>query len=75
MHGTMVGNIRLTDDEQDIECNGEKVKGLVLKTVTLKRPDQLPVAGLMFWSAPRSAMLLLRRQSMNGERVSQLLSG
>lgn len=35
--GTMVKNIRLTDDEEEIECNVEKVKGLVLKTCFLKR--------------------------------------
>ena len=35
-HGTMVKNIRLTDDEE-IECNLEKVKGLVLKTCFRKK--------------------------------------
>ena len=35
--GTMVKNIRLTDDEEEIECNVEKVKGLVLKTCFLKK--------------------------------------
>ena len=35
--GTMVKNIRLTDDEEEIECNVEKVKGLVLKTCLLKK--------------------------------------
>lgn len=35
--GTVVKNIRLTDDEQEIECNVEKVKGLVLKTCFLKK--------------------------------------
>lgn len=35
--GTIVKNIRLTDDEQEIECNVEKVKGLVLKTCFLKK--------------------------------------
>lgn len=33
--GTLIKNIRLTDDE--IECNAEKVKGLVLKTEFLKK--------------------------------------
>ena len=35
--GTMVKNIRLTDDAEEIECNVEKVKGLVLKTCFLKK--------------------------------------
>lgn len=35
--GTLVKNIRLTDDEEEIECNVEKVKGLVLKTCFLKK--------------------------------------
>jgi protein PhnA len=35
--GTLVKNIRLTDDEGEIECNAEKVKGLVLKTEFLKK--------------------------------------
>ena len=35
--GTLVKNIRLTDDVEEIECNAEKVKGLVLKTVFLKK--------------------------------------
>lgn len=35
--GTMVKNIRLTDDEAEVECNVEKVKGLVLKTCFLKK--------------------------------------
>lgn len=35
--GTMVRNIHLTDDEGEIECNVEKVKGLVLKTCFLKK--------------------------------------
>ena len=35
--GTMVKNIRLTDDEEEIECNVEKVKGLVLKACFLKK--------------------------------------
>lgn len=35
--GTVVKNIRLTDDEEEIECNVEKVKGLVLKTCFLKK--------------------------------------
>jgi protein PhnA len=29
--GTVIKNIRLTDDEEEIECNADKVKGLVLK--------------------------------------------
>ena len=35
--GTVVKNIRLTGDEGQIECNAEKVKGLVLKTEFLKK--------------------------------------
>ena len=35
--GTLVKNIRLTDDVEEIECNAEKVKGLVLKTAFLKK--------------------------------------
>lgn len=35
--GTTVKNIRLTYDEQEIECNHEKVRGLVLKTQFVKK--------------------------------------
>ena len=35
--GTLVKNIRLTDDAGEIECNVEKVKGLVLRTEFLKK--------------------------------------
>lgn len=35
--GTQVKNIRLTDDPELIECNVEKVKGLVLRTEFLKK--------------------------------------
>ena len=35
--GTMVRNIRLTNNEEEIECNAEKVKGLVLRTEFLKK--------------------------------------
>ena len=35
--GTLVKNIRLTDDPDHIECNADKVKGLVLKTCFLKK--------------------------------------
>ncbi len=35
--GTLVKNIRLTFNEQEIECNAEKVKGLVLRTEFLKK--------------------------------------
>jgi protein PhnA len=35
--GTVIKNIRLTDDEEEIECNTDKVKGLVLKTCFLKK--------------------------------------
>ncbi|WP_333824848.1 alkylphosphonate utilization protein [Pinisolibacter sp.] len=35
--GTTLKNIRLTDDPDLIECNAEKVKGLVLRTEFLKK--------------------------------------
>lgn len=35
--GTVVKNIRLTDDEQEIEGRAEKVKDLVLRTEFLKK--------------------------------------
>ena len=35
--GTLVKNIRLTGDAGEVECNAEKVKGLVLKTEFLKK--------------------------------------
>jgi protein PhnA len=35
--GTLIKNIRLTDDPGSIECNADKVKGLVLKTSFLKK--------------------------------------
>lgn len=35
--GTVIKNIRLTEDDEEIECNAEKVKGLVLKTCFLKK--------------------------------------
>lgn len=35
--GTIIKNIHLSDDEEHIECNAEKVKGLVLKTCFLKK--------------------------------------
>jgi protein PhnA len=35
--GTLVKNIRLTDDPELIECNAEKVKGLVLRVEFLKK--------------------------------------
>ena len=35
--GTVIKNIRLTDNEEQIECNADKVKGLVLKTCFLKK--------------------------------------
>jgi protein PhnA len=35
--GTVIKNIRLTDDAEAIECNAEKIKGLVLKTCFLKK--------------------------------------
>jgi protein PhnA len=35
--GTLIRNIRLTDSEDEIECNADKIKGLVLKTCFLKK--------------------------------------
>ncbi len=35
--GTLAKNIRLTDDPDLIECNVEKVKGLVLRTEFVKK--------------------------------------
>jgi len=35
--GTVIKNIHLTADGEAIECNTEKVKGLVLKTCFLKK--------------------------------------
>lgn len=35
--GTLIKNIRLTDDEEEIEGNSDKVKGLVLKACFLKK--------------------------------------
>ena len=35
--GTVCKNIRLTDDEDLIECNVDKVKGLVLRTEFIKK--------------------------------------
>lgn len=35
--GTLIKNIRLTFNEDEIECNAEKVKGLVLRTEFLKK--------------------------------------
>lgn len=35
--GTKIKNIRITDDEELIECNADGVKGLVLRTEFLKK--------------------------------------
>ena len=35
--GTMVKNIRLTDNPAEIECNTKQVKGLVLRTEFVKK--------------------------------------
>lgn len=35
--GTLIKNIRLTYDEDEIECNHEKVRGLVLRTEFIKK--------------------------------------
>jgi protein PhnA len=35
--GTLVKNIRLTDNPEEIECHADKVKNLVLKTKFVKK--------------------------------------
>ena len=35
--GALIRNIRLTYDEAEIECNADKVKGLVLRTEFVKK--------------------------------------
>ena len=35
--GTVVKGIRLTDDPEEIDCKVEKVKGLVLRTESVKK--------------------------------------
>ena len=35
--GTLVKNIRLTLNAEEIECSAEKIRGLVLKTCFLKK--------------------------------------
>lgn len=35
--GTLIKNIRLTYNEDEVECNADKVKGLVLRTEFLKK--------------------------------------
>ena len=35
--GTKIKNIRLTEDEEEIACNTDKVKGLILRTCFLKK--------------------------------------
>jgi protein PhnA len=35
--GTLIKNIRLTEDAEEVECNADKVKGLVLKACFLKK--------------------------------------
>lgn len=35
--GSVAKNIRLTDDSDEIECNVEKVRGLVLRTEFVKK--------------------------------------
>lgn len=35
--GTLIKNIRLTDDPAEIECRAEKVKDLVLRTEFVKK--------------------------------------
>ncbi len=38
--GTKIKNIKLTDDEELIECNADGIKGLVLRTEFLKKLNQ-----------------------------------
>ena len=35
--GTLIKNIRLTFKEDEIECNADKIKGIVLRTEFLKK--------------------------------------
>lgn len=35
--GTLIKRIRLSSNEEEIECNADKVKGLVLKTAFVKK--------------------------------------
>ena len=35
--GTLIKGIRLTDDEAEIDCRHEKIKGLVLRTEFVKK--------------------------------------
>lgn len=35
--GTLIKKIRLTNNPQEIDCNTDKVKGLVLKTMFVKK--------------------------------------
>jgi protein PhnA len=35
--GTKIKNIRLTDNQEEIECNTDTIKGLVLKTMFVKK--------------------------------------
>ncbi len=35
--GTLIKSIRLTDDENEIDCRHEKIKGLVLRTEFVKK--------------------------------------
>lgn len=35
--GTLIKNIRLTNKPSEIECNAERVKGLILRTEFLKK--------------------------------------
>ena len=35
--GTVAKNIRLTSNQEEVECNVQKVRGLVLKTCFLKK--------------------------------------
>ena len=35
--GTIIKGIRLTDDESEIDCRHEKIKGLVLRTEFVKK--------------------------------------
>ena len=35
--GTVIKNIRLTDDEEEVDCNADKIKNIVLNTCFLNK--------------------------------------
>ena len=55
----MIRNIRLVeDDAEHIEGNSEKIKGLVLKTCFLRRPDRPSAPGLLLCAPASEAVQL-----------------